>query len=79
MMQDSKHLLKTFRNNAFSGAQALILGNHHVAYHQFRSLAFPSFQSFEGSAATLPSTGGIAPLYHHDVEKLGQQDDAATT
>ncbi|KAF7973318.1 hypothetical protein HWV62_15563 [Athelia sp. TMB] len=40
MVQDSKHAAKTFRNNAFSGAKLLVLGNHVVHYHQFRLIAF---------------------------------------
>ena len=40
MVQDSKHTLKTFRNNLFSGAQALVLGNHVAMYSQVRSIAF---------------------------------------
>lgn len=40
MIQDSKHGAKTFRNNAFSGARLLVLGNYTVQYSQFRSIAF---------------------------------------
>ncbi|KZP19765.1 hypothetical protein FIBSPDRAFT_790399, partial [Athelia psychrophila] len=40
MIQDSKHCGKTIRNNAFTGARLLILGNYVVHYHQFRAIAF---------------------------------------
>ena len=32
MIQDSKHALKTMRNNLFSGARALVLGSHLAMY-----------------------------------------------
>ena len=32
MIQDSKHMAKTLRNNLFSGARALVLGNHLAMY-----------------------------------------------
>lgn len=54
MIQDSKHALKTFRNNLFSGARLLTIGNHTAIYQRIRDMAFES-----GS-----------PLYHRDVEKL---------
>jgi len=40
MVQDSKHALKTFRNNLFSGARALVLGNHITMYSQVWKIAF---------------------------------------
>lgn len=40
MVQDAKHCGKTNRNNAFTGARLLILGNYVVHYHQFRTIAF---------------------------------------
>jgi len=40
MIQDSKHGGKTYRNNAFSGARLLVLGNYVVMYSQFRAIAF---------------------------------------
>lgn len=40
MIQDLKHGAKTFRNNAFTGAKLLVLGNYTVHYHQFRTIAF---------------------------------------
>lgn len=63
MIQDSKHALKTFRNNLFSGARLLTIGNHTAIYQRIRDMAFES-----GS-----------PLYHRDVEKLDRQDDNAAT
>ena len=77
MMQDSKHLLKTFRNNAFSGAQALILGDHYVAYHQFRDIAFPSASTGQESPSS--ALTAVPPLYHCDVEKVDRQDDGTAT
>ncbi|KAF8575684.1 hypothetical protein K439DRAFT_1623403 [Ramaria rubella] len=58
-IQDSKHALKTLRNNSFTSAHALILGSHLVTYGTICELAYT-----EGS-----------PLYHHDVDKLDRQDD----
>ncbi|KAJ3819239.1 hypothetical protein F5880DRAFT_1616648 [Lentinula raphanica] len=63
MVQDSKHALKTFRNNLFSGARLLALGNFAAFFQQIRDVAFE-----EGS-----------PLYHRDVEKLDRQDDNAAS
>ncbi len=63
MIQDSKHALKTLRNNLFSGARLLVLGNYIAAYTHIRDLALE-----DGS-----------PLYIRDVEKLDRQDDSAAT
>ncbi|KAG8731323.1 hypothetical protein FRC10_001804 [Ceratobasidium sp. 414] len=40
MIQDSKHALKTCRNNLFSGARLLVLGDHVVHYSQVGEIAF---------------------------------------
>ena len=64
MVQDSKHALKTFRNNLFSGARALVLGNHIPMYSQVRSIAF---------------SDPPGPIYRRDVEKMDRQDDNAAT
>ena len=63
LLQDSKHALKTLRNNLFSGARLLTLGNYTMLYATIRDLAFAS-----GS-----------PLYRRDVEKLDRQDDNAAS
>ncbi|KAJ3007533.1 hypothetical protein NUW54_g3516 [Trametes sanguinea] len=63
MIQDSKHALKTFRNNLFSGARLLVLGNDVAMYGWARLLAF-----LEDS-----------PLYNRDIEKIDRQDDNAAT
>lgn len=63
MIQDSKHALKTFRNNLFSGARLLPLGNHAAFFQQIRDMAFEE----------------DSPLYHRDVEKLDRQDDNAAS
>jgi hypothetical protein len=62
-LQDSKHLLKTFRNNLFSGARFLTFPNSVAMFSQVREIAF---------------TNG-SPLFHRDVEKLDRQDDNAAT
>jgi len=61
MIQGSKHGLKTFRNNLFSGARLLALGNFTAIYRHIEELAY--------EAGT--------PLYHRDVHKLDRQDDNA--
>ena len=61
MIQDSKHALKTFRNNLFSGARLLTLGNFTAMYNRIREIAME-----DGT-----------PLYKCDVEKLDRQDDNA--
>lgn len=61
MGQDSKHCLKTFRNNLFTGARLLTLGNHAAFYELIREMAFAE----------------NSPLFHRDVEKLDRQDDNA--
>lgn len=63
MIQDSKHALKTFRNNLFSGARLLHFGNYAAFFQQVYNIAFE-----EGS-----------PLYHRDVQKLDRQDDNAAS
>ena len=63
LLQDSKHALKTMRNNLFSGARLLTLGNYTMLYTTIRDLAFAN-----GS-----------PLYRRDVEKLDRQDDNAAS
>jgi len=66
MIQDSKHALKTMRNNLFSGARALILGSHLAMYSYAWDLAFTEI--------------GGHPLYHCDVQKMDRQsDDNAAT
>ncbi|KAH6871091.1 hypothetical protein BKA70DRAFT_1489938 [Coprinopsis sp. MPI-PUGE-AT-0042] len=39
MLQDSQHGLKTARNNSFSGARLLVLGNYVVIYEHFRRVS----------------------------------------
>ncbi|TFY76006.1 hypothetical protein EWM64_g8007 [Hericium alpestre] len=63
MVQDSKHALKTFRNNLFSGARLLVLGNYVAIYEHIRQMAMED---------------GL-PLYHRDVNKLNRQDNNAAT
>ena len=63
MIQDSKHALKTFRNNLFSGARLLVLGNYIAMYSHIRQLAFED----------------NSPLFLRDVDKLDKQDDNAAT
>jgi hypothetical protein len=65
MIQDSKHAAKTLRNNLFSGARALVLGNHLAMYSYAWDMAFSSRPG--------------CPLYHRDIEKLDRQDDNAAT
>ena len=65
MVQDSKHALKTLRNNLFSGARLLVLGNHTAMYSQVRDIAFSDHPE--------------SPLYRRDVEKMDRQDDNAAT
>ena len=62
-LQDPKHLLKTFRNNLYSGAQLLTLPNHVLHYSQVRDIAMTE----------------DSPIYRRDVEKVDRQDDNAAT
>lgn len=59
MIQDSKHALKTFHNNLFSGVCLLTFGNFTAIYNHIREMAME-----DGT-----------PLYKQDVNKLDQQDD----
>ncbi|KAI0072552.1 hypothetical protein K474DRAFT_1559378, partial [Panus rudis PR-1116 ss-1] len=61
MVQDSKHGLKTFRNNLFSGARLLVLGQHVALYDRIQEMAFHN----------------DSPLFERDVERLDRQDDNA--
>jgi hypothetical protein len=62
IIQDSKHALKTARNNLFSGARLMTCGNYVMLYDHIRRLT-------EDKAS---------PLYQRDVNsKLDRQDDNA--
>ncbi|KAI0258486.1 hypothetical protein BC834DRAFT_797740, partial [Gloeopeniophorella convolvens] len=61
IIQDPKHYRKTARNNLFSGARVLVLGDHAAFYELVRTLA----QDL------------ASPLYWRDVDKLDRQDDRA--
>ncbi|KAF8809165.1 hypothetical protein BYT27DRAFT_7210458 [Phlegmacium glaucopus] len=61
MVQDSKHALKTLRNNFFLGAQLLVLGNYPAMYLHILHIA----------------QGNGTPLYSHDVTKVDCQDNNA--
>ncbi|KAI0048380.1 hypothetical protein FA95DRAFT_1656854, partial [Auriscalpium vulgare] len=63
LIQDSNHGRKTYRNNAFSGARVLTLGEYTCMYSHIRSGAF--------------DTNGT--LHRRDVEKIDRQDDNAAT
>lgn len=63
MIQDSKHALKTFRNNLFSGARLLTFGNFTAIYNRIREIALED----------------DTPLYKRDVDKLDRQDDNAAS
>ncbi|KAF5341928.1 hypothetical protein D9611_001095 [Ephemerocybe angulata] len=63
IIQDSKHGLKTMRNNLFSGARLLVLGNHVAAYRRIREMA----------------DGPGSPIHKRDVEKVDRQDDNAAS
>ncbi|KAF7420714.1 hypothetical protein PC9H_011232 [Pleurotus ostreatus] len=62
IIQDSKHFRKTCRNNLFTGAKQLVLGNQLIYYEQVRSMVYDQNRS---------------PLYVRDVDKLDRQDDRA--
>ncbi|KAG8707767.1 hypothetical protein FRC09_001628 [Ceratobasidium sp. 395] len=63
IIQDSKHALKTFRNNLYSGARLLVMGDHVIHYALVREIAFDDSST----------------LYRRDVEKLDRQDDQAAS
>lgn len=62
-IQDSKHGLKTFRNNIFTGARVITLGNFLVYYEQIHDIAVDK----------------SGPLYERDVIKYDKQDDNAAS
>ncbi|KAJ7173525.1 hypothetical protein C8R46DRAFT_1255776 [Mycena filopes] len=61
IVQDSKHALKTARNQIMTGARILIIGFFPVLYSQIWKVA-------ENSAS---------PIYSSDVQKVDKQDDRA--
>ncbi|KAF7300831.1 hypothetical protein MKEN_01309000 [Mycena kentingensis (nom. inval.)] len=61
LIQDSKHALKTMRNNLFTGARLLTLGNYIATFHPVYNFAFEDYST----------------LYIRDVERLDRQDDNA--
>ena len=61
MIQDSKHALKTLRNNLFSGARLLTFGNFVSLYCHIVDI----------------TQGAGTPLFSRDVTKLDRQDDNA--
>jgi hypothetical protein len=62
-LQDSKHFLKTARNNLFSGARLLTFPIGVATYADVRDMALSK----------------TSPLYLRDVEKVDRQDDNAAT
>ncbi|KAH9933100.1 hypothetical protein B0H21DRAFT_835847 [Amylocystis lapponica] len=60
-VQDSLHGAKTARNQLFTGARIVVLGNSPSFFAQLREFAM----------------NALAPLFHHDVEKVDKQDDRA--
>lgn len=60
-VQDSKHGLKTARNQLFTGARMLVLGNFPCYYQQLLDFA----------------NHPLGPLFKRDVEKVDRQDDRA--
>jgi hypothetical protein len=60
-VQDSNHARKTGRNQLFSGARLLAIGNNTTHYSQLRDCVI----------------GVVSPLFHRDVEKVDRQDDRA--
>jgi hypothetical protein len=60
-VQDSKHALKTLRNNLFSGARFLVFGNFIAMYRHLLEVAL----------------GDGTPLHMRDVTKVDRQDDNA--
>lgn len=60
-VQDSKHALKTARNQLFTGARMLILGNFACYYQQLLEFA----------------EHALGTLFMRDVEKVDRQDDRA--
>jgi hypothetical protein len=62
-LQDPKHLLKTFRNNLFSGARLLTFPTSVATFSQVHKIA----------------AAPDSPIYIRDVEKLDRQDDNAAT
>ncbi|KAJ6615754.1 hypothetical protein B0H10DRAFT_2220087 [Mycena sp. CBHHK59/15] len=63
MIQDSKHALKTFRNNLFTGARLLTFGNFTAVFRRIYQMAMDP----------------TSPLYNRDVNRLDRQDDPAAT
>ncbi|KXN92068.1 hypothetical protein AN958_10120 [Leucoagaricus sp. SymC.cos] len=63
MVQDSKHVLKTFQNNLFLGTHLLTIGDSVAGYCHILNLSHE------------PNS----PLYKRDVEHLDHQDDNAAT
>ncbi|KAJ6493278.1 hypothetical protein C8R45DRAFT_1073220 [Mycena sanguinolenta] len=61
MTQDSKHGLKTARNQIHTGARVLVVGFFPILFADLRELAFDV----------------AGPLYTRDVEKVDKQDDRA--
>ncbi|THV02572.1 hypothetical protein K435DRAFT_653008, partial [Dendrothele bispora CBS 962.96] len=60
-VQDSLHLRKTARNNAFTGARNLLLGDFEVNYSKVHALG----------------TQSDSPIYQRDIIKYDKQDDNA--
>ncbi|KAJ6528185.1 hypothetical protein B0H19DRAFT_969274 [Mycena capillaripes] len=60
-MQDSKHALKTARNQIMNGARMIVIGYFTVFFSMLRNLAFNI----------------LGPLFANDIEKADKQDDRA--
>jgi hypothetical protein len=82
MVQDSQHGAKTYRNNAFSGARLLVLGNFTAHYEHFRRLGVENGPLFlrdvekvdrqdDGAAIRIFSGDALAWLVEHYPDLLG--------
>jgi hypothetical protein len=60
-LQDSNHAQKTGRNQLYTGARAIVIGNSPCYYRQLHQLGY------------LPNS----PLFRQDVERADKQDDRA--
>ena len=63
IVQDSKHALKTYHNNLYSGTRCLVMGNYVALYEEVLHL----------------SHGEGTPIYQCDVNKVDHQDNNAAT
>ncbi|KAJ6587364.1 hypothetical protein B0H10DRAFT_2234035 [Mycena sp. CBHHK59/15] len=72
MIQDSKHALKTFRNNLFTGARLLTFGNFTAVFRRIYQMAMAPDSPYDPAALRLFCAETLAYLSENFPEYIGE-------